>query len=486
VTALGVGITYSTAIEDLLESTPDLFDVVEIEPQTFWTRLRNGPPHFKVQEDVLAHIAGLPGRKLIHSVGTPVGGTVRPDPEQLELLQAMIERFDAPWASDHLSYNQTPEFATGFFLPPRQTQEGVVTVTASIEHLQRWLDVPIAVETGVSYLRPRSDEIPDGSFVAAVVERADCGLLLDMHNVFTNALNGRQPVDEFLDSIPLDRVWEMHLAGGMELDGFWLDAHSGAVPEPLLAICRSLIPRLRNLRAIVFEIFPSFVPLVGLDLVRRQIEILHELWSHRTDEPARSPGMALTVQGRDGHDRVPPAVWERALGELVIGRAPSDNVVRELAGDPGVRIVEGLIHEFRASMIVGVLRLTSRLLMLTLGGQAFRVILNDYWATTPPQMYASLEAEAFADHLAGLDLAVPHLDELLRLERAITRTLTDGETRIVEFAVEPIPLLRALAESRLPDEPPRAGRYDIELTPEGPSAATGLELQEVEAAFPYH
>lgn len=433
----------------------------------------------------MEHIARLPGRKLIHSVGTPVGGTVAPDPEQLRLLGAMIERFGAPWASDHLSYNQTPEFATGFFLPPRQTREGIATVSSSIRQLQDALGVPIAVETGVSYLRPRSDEIPDGAFVAAVVESAGCGLLLDMHNVFTNALNGRQPVDEFLDSIPLERVWEMHLAGGMELDGFWLDAHSGAVPEPLVAICRALIPKLTHLRAIVFEIFPSFVPLAGLDLVRQQVELLHELWAHRADEPGPSSGIALTVEGPDGDDRLPPAAWERALGELVIGRSPSTEVP-ELADDPGVRIVEGLIHEFRASMIVGVLRLTSRLLMLALGTEAFRLILSDYWAKVPPQMYASLEAEAFAKHLERLDLAVPHLGELLTFERAVTQTLTDGETRIVQFTVEPLPLLRALAEGRLPDEPPRAGRYEIELTPDGPAAATGLDMEELEAAFPYH
>jgi uncharacterized protein (UPF0276 family) len=437
---------------------------------------------------VLEHLERLPGRKLIHSVGTPVGGTVVPDAEQLGLLRQMVERFDAPWASDHLSYNQTPEFATGFFLPPRQTPAGVAAVTASIAMLQEALRVPVAVETGVNYLRPRSDELPDGRFCAEVVEAAGCGLLLDMHNVFTNALNGRQPIDVFLEQIPLERVWEIHLAGGMELDGFWLDAHSGAIPEPLLLVCESLVPRLPNLAAIVFEIFPSFVPLVGLDLVREQIDRLHELWALRAGRVAERPArpIELRVETADGDDGLPPEAWERALGALVIGRAPDAGAAEGLADDPGVRIVEGLIHEFRASMIVGVLRLTSRLIMLALGPEAFRTILNAYWETTPPQMYAALEADGFADYLAGLELGLPQLDEVLRFERAITATLEDGEARVVSFGVEPLPLLRALAEGRLPDEPLQPGRYEIELTPDGPAAATGLDIQEVEAAFPYH
>jgi uncharacterized protein (UPF0276 family) len=302
----GVGITYSAAIEPLLDRCPDLFEVIEIEPQTLWTRAIGETPRFRIDEKVLEHLERLPGQKLVHSVGTPVGGTIAPEAAQVQLLAEMVERFQAPWLSDHLSYNQTPEFATGFFLPPRQTQAGVGTVTKSISVLQEALQVPILVETGVNYLRPRTDEILDGQFVAAVIERADCGLLLDMHNVFTNALNGRQPVDEFIAALPLERVREMHLAGGMELDGFWLDSHSGEIPEPLTVICEDLIPRLPNLAAIIFEIFPSFVSLVGLDLVQAQMERLHELWQFRGKASEPAPPRPLRLESAADDRALPP------------------------------------------------------------------------------------------------------------------------------------------------------------------------------------
>ena len=72
----GVGITYSAAIEPLLDRSPDLFDVLEIEPQTLWTRVPHASRPFSIDGAVLDHLEQLPGRKLIHSVGTPVGGTV--------------------------------------------------------------------------------------------------------------------------------------------------------------------------------------------------------------------------------------------------------------------------------------------------------------------------------------------------------------------------------------------------------------------------
>jgi uncharacterized protein (UPF0276 family) len=66
--------------------------------------------------------------------------------------------------------------------------------------------LPLAVETGVNYLRPRSDEIPDGEFVRALAETADCGILLDRHHVYCNQMNGRQTVEQFVGQIPLERV----------------------------------------------------------------------------------------------------------------------------------------------------------------------------------------------------------------------------------------------------------------------------------------
>lgn len=470
---LGVGLGYSSAIEPLLEREPDLIDVLEIEPQTTW--IRSGDRD-RANEEVLRHLLGLPGHKLIHSVAAPVGGTVRPEASQVALLREIVERFRSPWLSEHLSFNRTPERGTGFFLPPRQTDEGVEVAAAAIRDFEAALSVPVAVETGVNYLRPRADELPDGEFVARVVEAADCGILLDLHNVFANDRNGRQPIEAFLAELPLERVWEVHLAGGMESDGFWLDAHSGAIPEALLAIAERVIPRLPNLSAIVFEIYPSFVPVVGLDVVREQIGHLRALWERRASGPAPRPGGTVAPRVRLSPappDPVPPAAWERALGRVATGQAADDDIGAELARDRAVPLVEGLIHEFRGSMIVTVLPLTARLLMLALGPPAARVVFRDYWAKTPPQMFASLEAEAFGRYLDGLDLGVPWLAAVLAFERAVLATLVDHEPRVVSFDFEPLPLLRALAEGRLPDAPGEVGAYEIEVTPEGLAALVG-------------
>ena len=485
---LGVGITYSSAIEPLLLAQPGIVDLLEVEPQTTWLETRYGPTPYRVSPHVLDHILELPGRKLVHSIGVPVGGTVRPEPFQLGLLRQAISTFSSPWASEHLSFNSTHEFRTGFFLPPRQTSEGVEVAVTSIRDLQAALSVPIAVETGVNYLRPRGDEMQDGAFVAAVVSEADCGLLLDFHNVFCNAVNGRQPLEQFLAQIPLERVWEIHLAGGFELEGFWLDAHSGAIPDALFEIVRSVLPALPNLKAIVFEVYPSFVPLIGHSAIYRELERIHELWQLRGTAGSagvrRNPEQltGTVVAGAD----LTPLEWENVVGSLVIGRLPNNIVAQSLAEDPGVRIVNRLAAEFRASMIVSVLRLTSRHLMLMLGPDTFRALLEDFWYKVTPRHYAGTEAEWFAEYLDALHLPVPRLAAILEFERAVLRTLEDQETRIVKFDFDPLPVFRALAEGRLPQDIPDSGNFEIEVTPDEPSGMIEYGDDGRRPLFPFH
>jgi uncharacterized protein len=239
-----------------------------------------------------------------------------------------------------------------------------------------------------------------------------------------------------------------------------------------------------------FSLSPEFTRIlvtcqVGLELVREQLLRLRALWQQRGQAQQPPPPRPLRLE-RDLPDAVPPEAWERALGKIVTGQPGDDSLSQQLAQDPGVKIIEGLIHEFRASMIVGILRLTSRLLILALGPSVFCTLLKGYWAKVPPQLYGVLEAEAFARYLEELNLKVPHLAKLLEFERAVTATLTDDQTRIVTFDFDPIPLLRALSEGRLPDAPAQAGRFEIELTAEGPQSVSGLDKMALEQAFPYH
>ena len=131
------------------------------------------------------------------------------------------------------------------------------------------------------------------------------------------------------------------------------------------------------------------------------------------------------------------AEWESALGGLAIGQVPEGVAAIELRGDKGVELMQGLIHEFRASMVVGVYRLSCRLMMLVLTPDVFRAILEDFWTKYPPRQYAAAEAESFMAYLRGKDFSWPQLAKVMEFERAAMEVLLSGEPQVVKFTADP-------------------------------------------------
>jgi len=471
--ALGVGVAWFSGLEPLIAGEPGLVDVIEVEPQTLWLQPDPAVSRYRVDGDALERTRRLPGRKILHGIGFAPGGTLEPEVSQLPPLLEMRTALDCPWMSEHLSFNRARGedgvFTTGFLLPPRQSTAGAARAAQSIRAMAEALPVPLAVETGTNYLKPRADELTDGAFVARVVEQADCGILLDLHNLWCNERNGRQSVIDFLREIPLERVWEVHLAGGFERRGYWLDSHSGAIPAPLAELAAAVLPRLPALGALVYELFPSYLPIAGLDTVKRELERLRALWREREQSGAARPRPCAPPRP-PRVDGPSPEAWEDTLGALIIGRSPDSPLARELAADEGVDITRELLEEFRASMVVEVLKLTFRLIALSRGSALFEEALADYWRCAAPERFGSAEAAGFAEHLASLKLDVPYLDEVLAFERAALGTLLDRQARVVPFCHDPMLLLRPLAEGRMPQNP-APGNFEVEVTPPDDSRA---------------
>ncbi len=481
--ALGVGFSYSTALEPVIQQCPELLGVLELEPQTLWVPQSGGG--YRVDWQTVERIRGFGVPILLHGVNNPVGGSLRPDRTQARYFAETARAVQAPWVSEHLSFNRVAtdggatEFA-GFMLPPLQSAAGVEEAANSIRALAEAVGYPLAIETGVNYLQPIPGEMEDGAFVAAVAERADCGILLDLHNIWTNQRNGRQSVEGFLSQLPLERVWEVHMAGGSERDGYWLDSHVGGVPEPLWALARELLPDLPALGAVIFEIFPVNVPALGIPGVIEQLEKLNKLWSETrkgvSRRPERKPPILTEFKTEPGSvSKESPAQWERDLvGSIRQSGAASARTTR-VSADPGVAIVSSLVDEFRAAMVVQNLQLTSTLLFLTLGKQEFRDLLANHARRWPPEPFAVDEARAFARSLEEALPTVPYLGEVLAFEKATLDTLLDGEARVVSFRHDPLPLLRALAQGQMPANP-GAGNYEVEVTPDELESRHGYGL----------
>lgn len=467
---LGVGIVYVPGLEPLLEPGSTCVDLLEIEPQTLWHYQSNSETPFVLPDYTLSHLLSLPQRKLVHSVGSAVGGTHQADTVFATALATIINDLNAAWVSEHLSVTQVgsnqDSFFTSFMLPSLQTPEGVNTAAASIRSLSEQLPVPLAVETGVNYLQPIAGDMSDGDFFAAAVEAANCGILLDVHNIWTNQQNGRQSVKDFLACIPLERVWEVHLGGGFEHDGYWLDAHSGTVPEPVLEITQDVLPYLPNVKAITYEIFPTFIPLFGLDAIQAQLEAIRSLWLRRhTSRHTASPVSTVTYVATNYHDEtytVSPTMWEQTLGELVTNGTVNGPLAEQLKQDPGLALMQKLIWKFRAGAIVKNLCTLTRLIMIYAGDSYLEQLLDNYFKQTKPQAFASEECKGFLRYLNKTETEIPYMQDIIRFEEATMQALSTQTNQYVKFSFDPCVLLEAILGGELPKKL-EVGSYELEI-----------------------
>lgn len=184
---------------------------------------------------------------VMHGVGLSIGS---PDPlneDYLERLSALAERLDAPWFSDHLSYSSAFGVEYHDLLPLPFTREAVDHVVPRVRAVQERVGRPFLLENPSYYVALPGAEMSEAEFLATIVEEADCGILLDINNVYVNATNhGYDPV-QFLDTVPLARVAQVHIAGHDASGEFLVDTHGAHIDAPVFELYGELIGRLASL-----------------------------------------------------------------------------------------------------------------------------------------------------------------------------------------------------------------------------------------------
>jgi uncharacterized protein (UPF0276 family) len=445
----GIGVVYSPRIARILDF--DLVDVLEIEPQIFWHPTGVPDDPVRVDLELFSQLRALPQHKLVHSVTLPVGNSRPHDPGELQLLAQSVAALGAPYASEHLSFNRSDagRLWTGFLLPPRQDENGVEVAAARLDEMRRAVGVPVAFETNVNYLRPQQDEMSDGCFIRSVAEAADCGILLDLHNLLTNERNGRDTLGAVFDEIPHERIWEIHLAGGMPYRGYWLDSHSGRIEDELFAATREIVDACPNLRAVVFEMMEQYIDESVRDALRDDLLRLRALWAER--RRARGVAVRSSAHGnlRREADLSRVRRREETLGALAIGQQPRDPDPA-IVSDPATALYADLVASMREGALYEGTPFLLRLLLASLGHAATMNLLSEYCASTVPAPFGGDETRNFLVYVRDRALDIPHIAEILDLEEALNAVQRTGEEQIVAFDCDPVALLAALAERKIP------------------------------------
>lgn len=253
---LGVGLSYRWELNSLLARCPEGVDWLEVTPEHF----------MPLNADTEMRLTLLARRYPIvgHSLELSVGSDGADAPDYAEAIDRALALTRAPWHGDHLCFTRVGDLPVRLLSALPFNEASIEASVRNIRRVQSRLAVPFVVENITYYLANPLSDLGEAELLRRVLTAADCGLILDLHNVVVNAHNhGLDPV-AFVDSLPLDRVVQIHLAGGEEEGGQRLDTHSSCSPEDVWSLFEHVVPRC-PVRGVNFEMdskFPVFSRLV--------------------------------------------------------------------------------------------------------------------------------------------------------------------------------------------------------------------------------
>jgi uncharacterized protein (UPF0276 family) len=238
---IGLGLRWEF-LDELLERAPTEIDFVEVSPENY---MRRGG-YFPGALDRVSETYPV----LTHGLSMSLGGLDPLGVEYLAELRGFIANVGSPWHSDHLCFGSANGVALHDLLPIGFTEAAVARVADRVRRAQDALQVPMAIENISFYVHPGKAEMTEPEFIAAVCDRADCGLMLDVNNAYVNATNFGFDVYEWMRNVPLSRVVQMHVAGHEWFDEdqgrVIVDTHGADVCDPVFDLLSWVVARTKD------------------------------------------------------------------------------------------------------------------------------------------------------------------------------------------------------------------------------------------------
>jgi uncharacterized protein (UPF0276 family) len=188
---------------------------------------------------------------VMHGVAMSLGSADTLSREYLRGLKRLARSFEPMWISDHLCWTSVGGHNLHDLLPLPYNEEAVLHVASRIQEAQDFLGRRLLIENIASYMAFRHSSLSEWDFLTAVSEHADCGILLDVNNVFVNAFNHNYDAEEYIDSIPPERVVQIHLAGHQDHHRYLLDTHDHPVRDEVWTLYQRAVRRFGSVSTLV-------------------------------------------------------------------------------------------------------------------------------------------------------------------------------------------------------------------------------------------
>lgn len=250
--ALGYGIGLKDSFAPLVLEQMEIVDPAE---QIEWVEiiaenyLSRGGRSLERLKQLLE--AGLP--VVSHGVNLSIGSAEPLNETYLADLERLFALVQPPWFSDHLCFGSHGGHYANDLLPLPITEASAEQCVKNIRQLKERFAAPFLIENISTYVEVNEAGWTEARWLRLILEEADCGLLLDVNNVFVNAHNHGGDALDFIKQLPLERVIEIHMAGHLERGDLLIDTHGEDVRPEVLALFAETLPLCPNVKGILLE-----------------------------------------------------------------------------------------------------------------------------------------------------------------------------------------------------------------------------------------
>ena len=213
---------------------------------------------------------------LTHGLAISVGGFDPWDEDYLRELSRFLVRTGTPWHSEHLCFTSVDSSCIHELLPLPFTREAARHAILRARQLQARLPVPLLLENITYYAELGRPEMDEADFITEVLEGADVGWLLDVNNVYVNALNFGFDPKAWLSRMPLDRVAQIHIAGHKRFGDLTVDTHGAEVIDPVIDLMQWTLGRLGRPVPVLLERDNHIPDLDVLLAERARLQVAYE------------------------------------------------------------------------------------------------------------------------------------------------------------------------------------------------------------------
>lgn len=180
---------------------------------------------------------------VMHGVSLSIGSQDPLNQAYLQALKRLMRRIEPKWVSDHLCWTGVDGVHLHDLMPLPYTEEALQHVVNRVKQVQDFLGRQILLENVSSYITYKASSMTEWEFLVEVAKRSDCLILLDINNIYVSAINHQFSPQDYLNSIPVERVQQFHVAGHTDCGTHLIDTHDESVPDPVWSLYRDAIKR---------------------------------------------------------------------------------------------------------------------------------------------------------------------------------------------------------------------------------------------------